>query len=1003
MPLALAGVRPPLIGRRSELSGLRRRLERAGRGEGGIALVSGEPGIGKTRLLAEAAARAGADGWLVLGGRAYETEGMPPYLPVAEVLRAYLLVCPLDELRDLLGHGASEIARLVPEVRAYLPELPPAAPGQDDERYRVFESVTSFLLGIARTTPGSGLLLVLDDLQWADRPSLLLLQHLARRLAGSRLLVLAAYRTVEVEPSHPLAELLAALGREALADRFPLTPFSAEEVGALVAGLAGVTPVPAVAARIHAATEGNPFFALELTRDLLAAGCDVADAGAAAGVWHVPEGVRHVIERRLFRLSGEAQGVLRAAAVLGDGFAVDVLAATSGVGPLPLIDALDEAQRAGILREEDNAYHFSHALIRRTIYEGLTLARRQWLHRRAADALDSSYVRDERAHVGAVAAHYRLAGPAADPERALAYTELAAESADCVFAWEEAATQWQATLALLPAEDGRRRCDVLLALARARFRAGHQQTARETLLQATALARSLPAPDRFAEAALLYVSEVAGGTDPMQVALLEEARRLLGEEESALRARVLAQLAGALYWSEAPERLLPLARQGVVIARRLEDRDALAYALVREYQLLRGPDHQEERFATGSAILQLALETGDRRRQMDGHEARMYVLLERGDLRAFDDEAHLYARLSAELRQPTQISNATLSRVMRTLLDGSLEQGRRLARDAFEEQRGVENPYAERIYHWQLLMARWGMGWPEALAEGFRRFAAQSPVVTAYDAALAALYCESDRLDDARALFERVMGDDLTAGRRDYSWFLLMTLLAEACAALGDGRRAAGLAPLLEPYAGRNAAFHLVACFGAVDRLLGLLATAIARAGLPHPSGDADPWQVAADRFEAALAFNARLGAPCYLALTRRDAAAMLLARRAVGDERRAAELLRAALVTFDETGMAHDASRARVLLAAIPTSADRPAPYPDELSEREVEVLRLLAAGKSNRAIAEALVISVRTAEHHVASIYQKIGAEGATARAAATAYAFRHGLAHPPDAPSP
>jgi DNA-binding CsgD family transcriptional regulator len=992
--LAALSSRLPLVGREAELSGLGRRLERAARGEGGVALVAGEPGIGKTRFLAEVAARAEAEGWLALSGRAYETEGMPPYLPIAEALRAYLLVCPLDDLGELLGRGAAEVARLVPEVRAYLPELPPVALGEEDERYRLFESVTAFLLAIARTTSGQGLLLVLDDLQWADRPSLLLLQHLTSHLAGGRLLALAAYRTVDFDPSHPLAELLAALGREGRADRFPLAPLSVEEVGALVAAVTGAPPAPTVAGRIHEATEGNPFFALELTRELLAAGRDLADAGAAAGGWNVPEGVRHVIERRLAHLSDATRQVLRAAAVLGDGFAADALSAAGGVGPLPLIEALEEAQRAGILREEGDAYHFSHALIRQTIYHGMTLARRQWLHRRAADALESLCGRDDRAYVAALAAHYRLAGPTADPERALVACRRAADVAEDVFAWEEAAAQWQAVLALLPADERRRRCDALFALARAQFRAGHRHASRETLLQVTALARALPAPDRFAEAALLYMSEVPGGTDATQVALLEEARRLLGEEESGLRAHVLAQLAGALYWSDAPERLLPLARQGVALARRIDDRDALAYALVREYQLLRGPDRQEERFATGSAILELARERGDLRRQMDGHEARMYVLLERGDLRAFDDEARLYGQLAAELRQPTQLGNVRLNRTMRSLLDGSLAEGCRLAQEAFEEQRGVENPYAERVYHWQMLMARRGDDWPETLAEGFRRFAAQSPVVAAYDAALAMLCAETGRLDEARDRFERVMAGDFAAERRDYGWFLQMALLAQACATLGDARRAVLLAGLLEPYAGRNAAFHLIACFGAVDRYLGLLATTIARAGPPHPSEGPGPWQAAAERFEAALAFNTRLDAPCYLALTRHDYAAMLLARGIADDQQRAADLLRMALATFEETGMAHDAVRARVLLAAIPAPAGHTGRHPDELSEREVEVLRLLAAGRSNREIAEALVISVRTAEHHVASIYQKIGAEGATARAAATAYAFQHGL---------
>jgi predicted ATPase len=293
------GPRPPLIGRETELTFLREQLARASQGEGSVALVAGEPGIGKTRLLAELAERARSDGWTVLSGAAYDTAGMPPYLPFIEALRSHLRTTPPDRLHAQLGSSAATLVLLLPELDGRLPNLPAVPPvSPEQERYRLFEGVCDAIEGIARAGE-TGLLLLLDDLHWADAPSLQLLQHLSRRLAGVPLLVVAAYRSVGAAPSPTFVATLAALARTAPATPLVPAPLGPDDTSELVEHVAGQAVAVPVAITIHQTTEGNPFFIGELVRHLQADGRDLSDAGIAGDAWTVPELIRQVIAARL--------------------------------------------------------------------------------------------------------------------------------------------------------------------------------------------------------------------------------------------------------------------------------------------------------------------------------------------------------------------------------------------------------------------------------------------------------------------------------------------------------------------------------------------------------------------------------------------------------------------------------------------------------------------------------------------------------------------------------
>jgi DNA-binding CsgD family transcriptional regulator len=996
---------PPLVGRGPQLATLLARLAVAGRGAGGAALVAGEPGIGKTRLLAELADRARAEGWTVLTGRAFEGEGVPPYLPIVEALRPYIRAGSPETLRARLGRGAPEVALLVPELRDCLPGLPAAPPVSPEyERYRLFESVADFLLAIARAATGNrqsamggddspdcplpiayspGLLLALDDLHWADRSTLRLLQHLMRRIADAPLLLVGAYRTTEIAREQPLKDILADLHREHRSEPLTLTPLAADEVAVLIAGITGVPPAPPVAEAIHRHAEGNPFFVEEVIRHLQGQGYDLRESRLSPAAWSVPEGVRHVIGQRLSRLSRDANRMLQAGAVLGDGFRAEVVAATSGLAPVPLMDSLDEALGAGFLREAGDSYHFTHALIRHTLDGTLNAARRQWLHLRAAVALEGGADGEVDGRLGQIAMHYRGAGPAADPDTVRHYAMRAGEQAAAVFAWEEAASHWQAAYALLDPADEARRCEHLLLLGEVQRRAGEVDAARRSFHEAIDLARRLHAPQQLACAALGIEPWGRGRADPAAVALLDEALDAIGEDDSAPRAMLLARLATELRFEDVWDRCAAMGRQAVAVARRVGDPTTLALTLYYVHWALWRPDNVDERLALATEIVHLGEETGDISLSVRGHHARIWDLLQE-DVAAADRDVEAFARLAAALRQPDYLWMVEVLAAMRALLAGRLAEAEHLAQQALAVGERGQPAHAANYYVLQMLGLRGEQGRLAEMEETVTAFAERSGLPT-WHARLAEFFAGLGRTPEARREFERLARHRFVGLPRDYHWLAGMTALARACALLGDADRAAILYDLLLPHAERTVMLAASAvCRGVVAHYLGLLATAMGR------------WDRAAQHFEEARVRHERLGARPLLAHTLREHASMLLLRRGRGDLAQAAALLDQALAIYGELGMEHHAATVRGLLAGhrLAAGARLQRPYPDGLSEREVHVLRLLAAGKSNRAIADALVVSPNTVAFHVKGIFNKTGAAN---RTEAAAYAHQHGLTGP------
>ena len=435
------------VGRQREMGELKACLEDALSGRGRLVTLVGEPGIGKTRTAQELATYAGLRSAQVLWGRCYEEQGMPPYWPWVQAIRSYVRERDPDQLRSEMGAGAADIAEVVSDVKERLPDLkpPPQLDSPEQARFRLFDSITAFLKSASQKQP---LVLVLDDLHWADQPSLLLLQFVARELGNSRLLLVGTYRDVELSRQHPLAETLGELTRERLFQRVLLRGLSQQDVGRFIEVAAGVDPPSGLVEAVYTQTEGNPLFVTEVVRLLVQEG-ELTQESGARDSWtvRIPEGVREVIGRRLNRLSQRCNETLTIASVVGREFELRQLTPlVEDISEDRLLDVLEEALGALVIEELPQAvgrYQFTHALIQETLAEELTLTRRVRLHARIAETLEELYGANTEAHAAELAHHFAEAEAVLGADKLVHYSLLAGERALAAYAWEEAGDHFE--------------------------------------------------------------------------------------------------------------------------------------------------------------------------------------------------------------------------------------------------------------------------------------------------------------------------------------------------------------------------------------------------------------------------------------------------------------------------------------------------------------------------------------------------------------------------------
>ncbi len=417
-----------------------------------VALV-GEPGIGKTRTAQGLGTYASMRGGQVLWGRCYEGGGAPPYWPWVQAIRSYVTERDAATVRQAMGSTASVISEIVPDVKERLPDVQPPQQLGDAEsaRFRLFDSIATFLKTASATQP---MVLMLVDLHWSDRPSLMLLEFVARELGNSHLMIVGNYRDVDLNRRHPLSITLGELTRERLYDRVVLRGLQKHDVRRFIEVAAGIEPSDALVDVVHTQTEGNPLFVTETVRLLIQQG-DISSGGKVASgtsSWEIqiPEGIREVIGRRLDRLSDRTNETLTIAAVIGRQFSFDALQElVEDTSESQLLDVLDEALDARVIEElptDAGVFQFTHALIEQTLVEELSLTRRVRLHARIALVLETLYGDHVEAHASQLAHHYAEAVTVLDEEKMVRYSILAAKAALTAYAYEEVRTHFERAL-----------------------------------------------------------------------------------------------------------------------------------------------------------------------------------------------------------------------------------------------------------------------------------------------------------------------------------------------------------------------------------------------------------------------------------------------------------------------------------------------------------------------------------------------------------------------------
>ncbi len=972
------------VGRRDELAQLEAALRDACAGKGSLALLSGEPGIGKTRTAVELALRAESEGAQVLWGRCHEEAGAPPYWPWSQVLRDLIAALDDEMLAEGLGAEAPDIAELIPDLRARLPDLGPPTPTQDpaEARFRLFAALARLLVAAARRRPR---VVVLDDLHWADAPSLRFLRFVTPDLGGTRLLFLGTYRENELSRRHPLSDALGDLTRARNTLRLRLGGLGMEETGDLVSMAAGTAPAPWLIHAIHAQTEGNPLFLREIVRYLRERGLLVAATEAPRRglpeTLRIPEGVREVIGQRLNLLSPRCNEVLRIASVIGRQFPLDVLLRAAGAADRDeVVSAIEDALDARLVEELRPGHHqFTHTLVRMTLYDELRVGERRRLHQAVGEAIEALRQDDLDAASPDLARHFHLASSAGEADRAIDYAIRAGERADAVLAFEDAVSFFQIALDLMQQRDHsdpRRLGALLLRLGEVQIKASDLDQARDTLRRAAELARRHGLPDLLADAAV--AAELAsfrkGYVGQRDEGLLKEALAALPEGDEVLRVKLLGALARKQLYMGSVAEAKATALEAAAWARALGDAVVAVRNMLVLIEMPAEPDETLRNLADGIELAEMAERAGELEVAAQAHLHCANHFLE---LARMEDCASAIAqmrRLGHATRQPYFLLWETGMRAALALNRAELTEAEALIREAIRlgalSKSDAVDPLSLVIFELRRTQGRLADVAP-VLAQIAARDAA-----AIWRPGLALLRVELGELDAARRLFEDLAAEDFATIPRDGRWPTCLAFLTETCVALGDAGRAAVLYRLLLPRAGRNLVIgHGSGCPGAADRFLGLLATTMAR------------WSDAERHFADAMALNVRTGARMPLAQTQHDLARMLLARGFPGDRARATDLLRQALGTAAERGLIALQRSAEALIAGI----DATQAAPDALTARELEVLQLIAIGRTNADIALVLAIGVTTVATHVRSILAKTACAN---RTEAAAYAARHGI---------
>jgi class 3 adenylate cyclase/tetratricopeptide (TPR) repeat protein len=869
---------PVFVGREKERAALGAALDAAqADGLRRITIVSGEPGIGKTSLAAVHARDAAARGSVVLYGRCDEDRSIP-YQPWLDALAHLCLSAPDVLLREHVEERGGELARLVPALaaRVDLPARQEVDP--ETEQYLLFGAVVDLIGRVATYAP---LLVVLDDLHWADHGSLRLLKYFAAAERPTRSHVVAIYRDSDVSANPSLRDTLAALYRELGVEIVALDGLDHDGVFELLEASAGHEldeDGRTLRDRLLAETDGNPFFVTETLRHLAETGAiGRDDAGrwsaiADPGELGLPVTVREVVRRRVAHLGEEAQRVLTLAAVIGREFDLGLLSTVTDLSEEVTLDVLEAATTAMLLRpipDHADRFGFVHALIEHTLHDELSPARQRRAHRRVAEALTTLLGADPADRVGELANHWIAADPEGD--EAVDFALEAGRNAIRQVAPQDGVHWFEEALRLLearPDHDATRRCALLIELGVALRDSGDGRS-RAVLLEAAALAREHDAPEFIVCAALANTrgwASSAGALDQERVDGLEVALEAVGPGDSADRARLLATLAAETSYATAWSERVALSDESLAVARRIGDDDALSYVLARRAHSIWVPDTLPERLANTAENLALTARSPNPTARFWAAFYRIAALTSAGDSSELDRHLATLHAIAEEVTLPLLRWETTTQHAWCALVSGRLKEAERLTFAALEAGTASDQPDAGIVFAAAVLLLRFDQGRLDEIVDLLEQAARDTPGIPGLRASLALAYCELDRDDHARTLLLEASDSRFAGVPYDQFWLVSLVQWSLVTGHLREQSAAKELAALLTPWAGQFA-FTGAHLFGSVAHALAVCEATLGR------------YAAATDHFNLALTAYENFGAPGWAARLRLAWADMLRAR----------------------------------------------------------------------------------------------------------------------------
>lgn len=888
------------IGRSEELGRIDAEIDQALSGETRALFLIGEPGIGKTRLAAEAASRAEERGFAVYAGRCDE-ETPPVFWPWVQVLRSVLGGLPEGDARELLGAGGADIARIVPAARRLV--APAAARGVDAEaaRLRLFDSITGFLSKLAARTPTA---VLLDDVQWADGSSMLLLRNILDEVPDAPLLFLATTRSFPPGSTHPAAELMASADRTPGLLPLPIEGLTPDDAAALLDARSERTLGDDMASSLHELTHGNPFFLEQTLRQLASA---VDEEGTASTIEPsmlasigISDEVREALHHRIGGASDQARSILTAAAVLGAEFRVGLLESVCDEPSDTVLDALEEATERGLVEESGPAvdqYRFAHALVRESLLEEAGRLGRATLHERAGLALETTGG-DDPERLTELAHHFFEAAAVGNAPRAVDYVARAGQQADARLAFDDAASYFERALEVetqITPQDPLRRGVLLADLGSVSAKSGRGDATREAYREAARLSLEAKSPDLLARAAIGLALRWTQ-TDEKSVAMHEQALAELDASTSpALAARIRSSLGSSLALVPGTrERREALVSEALSMARASGNRRLLCEVLEDGCYALCHDDNLDTRIAMATELQKLSAADDDLEMNSAGMAWCITDHLQAGDLDAVERWHDSLLGLQEISRWPVLRFMGAFVSATRALVAGRLAEAEQHALEALEVGTPLNALTAQLIFASQLFRIRAEQGRIVEMAETVEAFLGGE--VSAWTWQLAAFHEWMDAPDKAREAFERIAADDFASLPLDLSYNARLPSLfgtSEVCGYLDDRERAGFLREQLLPYADHWAVQgHASACAGQIRHPLGILCRVL------------EAWEECFDHFDHALTAHDVDAARIPAISTRIEYARARLARGRKADRSKAERLLAEAEGLAQERGL---------------------------------------------------------------------------------------------------